>query len=103
MSLFLDQLAADRDGVFLNPDEFAAAHTIDGAGVVCVISSALSTDGPAGMEAVWSDRTVLHCSTESVGRWPVGSRHTIDGARYTVESVDEAGGMYSYTLTRTRS
>ena len=103
MTAFTDQIETDRDATFLNAAELATEHVIDDVDVVCVVTSDLAAAGPAGMEAVWTDRTVLHVSTEAINRWPVGSRHVIDGEKLRVESLSEDLGMYAITLTRSRS
>lgn len=44
MSYFKDMLAADVDRIFLNLDEFAEKHNINGKDVVCVIDKHVSSD-----------------------------------------------------------
>ena len=97
MSAFKDMVEADRDKVFLNLDEFADEHDIDGSVIrVSLQNEQLESGGQGqGLSALaLSDSTLtLYAKTEDLsGRKMTGETMYIDDVGYTVETwLDEMG------------
>jgi hypothetical protein len=102
---FRDQIEADVSAVFLNPDEFAGMHTIDGKSVVCVLDE--DSDGEfAGdvSEGVYITRKRLLARDGDLAKTPVqGRRLVIDGRPYLCLDVDHEDGMLVVTVTENAS
>lgn len=97
MSAFTDQLAADLS-TFLNVDEFAAEHTIDGATVDAVLdeSDQLSIGGQARgadfMGVSDLEFTIYARSTE-IGPFAIDQRITVDGRQANVIATRDEHGL----------
>lgn len=105
MSAFRDMLAADMDKVFLNADEFASEHELNGQTVLCVVQSPTEQEkflqGLAyrGFEGVHGKTTIVHVKKETVGEFPAeGEVITFDGEPMLVDSCVDNMGMLSLTL-----
>jgi len=94
-----DAIAADV-AAFLNTEEFAETHTVDGTAIVCVLDS--DVDGefagdPAGGLYVATRR--LHCRETDLAKAPVqGKVMTIDETPHLVLDVSNEMGMLAVTL-----
>lgn len=112
MSIFRDQLALDRDAVFLNIEEFGepVVITVEGGAPVTVTAvrdddlTTPRTRGPDEAEGVFARRTVLHLAAGLITRPVEGQRLTLgSGAaaeRWYVVRVSEAEGMLEVALER---
>ena len=65
---FKDILAADIDKVFLNPNEFAENHIIDGETIVCILDEDKSSTNK--IDGVYNMRRRLFVSQRSLGYRP---------------------------------
>ena len=54
MSAFKDAVSKDVKAVFLNLDEFANEHTLNGKTVVCVVDKDLTTAGNSHFEVFYN-------------------------------------------------
>ena len=63
MSYFKDMVAVDVKRIFLNPDEFAEKHNIDGKEILCVLDKNINSD-PSLAKAlgVYSNMVTLYVS-----------------------------------------
>lgn len=82
---FKDCVAADIHGVFLNNQEFASTHTIDGKEMDAVVDDNALLERDAARGGVHSDgiykvRRLLYVSRDDYGgRPPSGKRLVLDG------------------------
>lgn len=96
MSAFKDALSADFD-TFINGDEFADIHEIDGIEIMAVVQGLTTKEAftrtPAYFDAVHGKTTVVHCKTGDLASVPAkGNILTLDGEIYRVsECTDDMG------------
>lgn len=96
------QIASDVASVFLQPDDFAEAHVIDGQPVTCVVSDdrAGTLSGELDGAAYLATRTI-HVAPGALAKSPViGKRLVLDGAAYLVLNALEELGLLVITITR---
>lgn len=99
MSGFKDAVAADIKGVFINSDEFADVHDIDGASITCVIDTDLIHERSTMVsESLFGLQCVLHVSTLDIDEPVRGQIMRLDGQLYIVQEIAENMGMYDITL-----
>ena len=103
MSAFKDMVEADRDLIFLNLDEFADVHDVDGAMINVVLEDEQLIKGSEGQglsALALSDSTlVMYAKTEDLhGRKMAGETVYIDDVGYTVLSWLEEMGMAVVSL-----
>lgn len=113
MKSFKEQIEADVRGVFINGEEFADEHNIDGQLLTVVIDRAMTTDkdllytyerptSPAN--GVYTDVITVYVSLADLGYKPAeGQMMHIDGEIYFVQSVADDMGMLAITLEGNRS
>ena len=106
MSGFQDMVAADIDGVFLNLEEFAEKHDLNGTECNCIIQdvangNALST-GDSTLHAyplVYGNRKLVNVKKSDLLEVPVNDQtFYVDGKLYLVESCDDDMGMLTIIL-----
>lgn len=97
---FKTQIAKDIAKAFLNADEFADTHDIDGVSVVCVIDTdILHERSTLVSDAVFGNQIALHVSASALSDKPVHNQlMRIDDGLYLVREVAENMGMYTITL-----
>jgi hypothetical protein len=97
MLSFKDQLEQDMTNVFLNGDEFADQHDIDGVTVLAVLTDA--ADKTANAEGLTVTGKELHAKAAGLPALYIGRTLMIDGQPYTVTSEpDVFGGGLSVML-----
>ncbi|PWK16067.1 hypothetical protein [Tumebacillus permanentifrigoris] len=98
---FKDSLNADIRAVFLNPDEFAEIHLINGKETPCIIDfSASGTD----FEGTYVKRLTLYVEPSKLDKKPiVDGRLRIGDKHYTVISVSETSGLLDIGLEANES
>ncbi|TGV04529.1 hypothetical protein EN829_055775 [Mesorhizobium sp. M00.F.Ca.ET.186.01.1.1] len=96
---FKDLVAADLD-VFLNTDEFADEHTLDGKKIRLIIAADTLNGTPLPhAEGVSLWRKVVYVACSELGYRPnEGGLLELDDQTYVVANVDEQDGMYVITL-----
>lgn len=103
MSKLKDYLSSDLD-TFLNTDEFAETHDIDGRQVDCVIDIDILQqlkykDQQASYDGVYNSTKVLFVKAADMPDRPVSGQHIrVDGKLYLVKDCPEDGGMLEITL-----
>lgn len=97
---FKTQIAKDIANVFINADEFADSHDIDGVQVVCVIDTdILHERSTLVSDAVFGNQIALHVQASAFAEKPVHNQlMRIDDGLYLVREVAENMGMYTITL-----
>jgi hypothetical protein len=108
---FKEILKNDVKATFLNAEEFAETHTLNGAEVCAVLDDDLldgeinvSFHGQGAQEragGLYSGGVALYVSTDDFGKPKVGTGLKLDGRQYTVLAVSEQDGMYKINLQRT--
>lgn len=107
MSAFKERLRQDIHSVFLNLDEFADLHTINGAEMPAVIDSQENTEREKRfsdhIDGVYQAGTVLYVAATDYGVLPSqGSRVILDGCNYTVADAVDEYGVYMIVLVANR-
>lgn len=101
---FKDAVSADIDKVFLNCDEFAETHEIDGRTVPCVIDTLLTqANGDAKHIGVFINQTRIHVRKDQIGAPPgEGDHMEVDGVVHLVKSVSDEMGVLVITTEMNR-
>lgn len=92
---FKDEIAADLDGVFLQLDEFAAEHKVEGKVITCIVdtdSGTLNGDG-AQFDLSQADFVLIAKTIDLPSRKAAGSLLNLDGKELSVGKWDEQDGM----------
>ena len=92
---FRDYLESDIDDVFLNEDEFAEWHNLNGTVAKAVIQS------PTARESFLSNgvSVFVHCKLKDIPEIPSqGNVFRLDGDVYVVQSATEEDGRVSIEL-----
>lgn len=104
MSAFKECLEQDLD-TFINIDEFAEEHDLNGTMTHCVVQSPtaretfLSQDRYSGYDGVHGKAVVVHVAKDSLPEVPVeGQRLDLDGEILLVASCIDDMGMLSIEL-----
>lgn len=105
---FKDYVADDLTSTFLNAEEFASAHTLDGIEVVCIvqdvnISDDMTTKVAGYAPDLYGDAKTINIRKEDLDEVPVyGQLVELDGERYEVINVADDMGMLTITVTGNR-
>lgn len=106
MSAFKDAVAADVTHVFINADEFADWHDIDGVRLCCVIDQDVTQTYSNAMgnsiEGVFKNTVQIHVRAVDMERPVEGELIRVDGSLHLVESVSDEMGVYVITATENR-
>ena len=105
MSAFRDMVAADMDSVFLNADEFAEEHKLNGTDCICVVESPTTQEmfkqgeKYEGYDAIHGLTAVVHVKKSDIGEMPVEDQDfTLDDESFQVDSCTEHMGMLTIRL-----
>lgn len=104
MSAFKDAIAADKKAVFINGDEFADNHNINGVDVVCVVDGDLITERNARTyaeyaEGVFKAQITIFVDADDLPARPVkGEGIRFDGNYFSVDDCVENMGILEITL-----
>lgn len=102
MSEFRDLVARDVFDVFLNPDEFAEEHEIDGQTLMVSVQN-IANDHP-GMGShlgAYSEGMVLYIAECDMDALPEGDQIEVDGDIYIVQRWQTEMGMHRVTVSVT--
>lgn len=109
MSDFKDAIADDILETFLNLDEFAETHNINGNEMTAMIDdNVLSGEvsvrfggGSDKAEGLYNGGIRIYVNkTDMPGKPKKGSSLILDDRRYTVEAVSEESGIFVITINR---
>ena len=105
MSTFKNMVAADISGVFLNMNEFAEEHDLNGIRCLCVVQSPTARESflqdkkYSGFDGVHGKTVIVHVRKDSLPDLPAeGQRLDLDGEILLVESCVDDMGMLSIEL-----
>ena len=102
MSAFKDALAKDVTTVFLNLDEFADRHNLNGRDVICLIDKDLTDQYKktvsSPFEGIFVDAINIYVRSEDMERRPVENELLyLDDKMYFVANVSDENGLYVIT------
>ncbi len=99
MSSFKDLIASDL-GVFLNADEFAEEHEVEGNTIIAVLDEDIQDESKNGEALGLAEAdTLLYAKIADLpDRRPSGESLNVDGREYTVITWREDAGMASVYL-----
>lgn len=108
MSAFKGLLRADIDNVFMNTDEFAAEHTVNGKKMpVAVDNNELierAKKAKSNMDGVYAKTTLIFVKAKDFGPLPaIGSVINLDGRIYKVTDAMNEDGLFSIHLEANKS
>ena len=92
---FKDEIAADLDAVFLELNEFAETHRVEGKDITCVIDSdkgQRKNDG-AMYDLAQADFILMAKTADLPARKEAGSVLNLDGRELNVSEWDEQDGL----------
>ena len=97
MSAFKNAVKKDVESVFINHDEFAESHTIDGVRVVCIVDKDITAgrDGrEVNFDGVFVNTLTIYVSTSHIENRPVEGQYIdLDGETYRVMNVSDEDGI----------
>lgn len=102
---FRDYLESDIDDVFLNEDEFAEGHNLNGTVAKAVIQSPtaresfLSNESHVANDGLHGVSVFVHCKLKDIPEIPSqGNVFRLDDDVYIVQSATEEDGLVSIEL-----
>ena len=106
MSLFKRCVGYDVTNVFLNLDEFADWHDIDGVKLRCIVDKDMtetySNASADPIEGVFHNTVTLYVRSMDIERPVEGELLRLDGSLHLVESVSDEMGVYVIIATENR-
>ena len=103
MKTFKDFAAADVQNVFLNLNEFADYHDIDGEKIKCVIDKNIISEIPEnGLVGDFINMTTLYADSKDLEAPEEVQWMSIDDSRHFVQSVSIEGTMLVIVLRENR-
>lgn len=92
---FKDEIAADLDAVFLNPEEFGEPHRVEGITITCIIDNNKGQQKSDGSmyDLAEADYTIIAKTADLPARKEAGSVLNLDGRELTVASWDDQNGL----------
>lgn len=108
MKTFKEQMRADINNIFMNIDEFAVEHTVNGKSMPIIIDNneliERAKSIKSHMNGIYTKSTLIYVKAKDLGKLPaVGSLITIDGKPYIVTDATNEDGLYSIHLEANRS
>lgn len=105
MSAFKDMVAEDMDAVFLNMDEFAEEHELNGKVCACIVESPTTEErfkkgkDYDGQDAMHGLTAIIHVKKSDIEEMPSeGQKFSLDGSYSLVDSCTEHMGMLTIRL-----
>lgn len=102
MSQFKDMLNGDIDNVFLNTDELASKHNIEGKEITCIFDDEALRERQAGAELGVSESSLLIFAKTSDLPFKKEPKEilNVDHKEYTIDAWDENMGMTQIALSQ---
>ncbi len=85
----------------IDVDAFGETITVDGAAVVAIFSP--PEKEPVPFEGIYLERRMLYCRTRDIIAPVTGQQLTINGDRWTVDTVETWDGFFGAELMRNMS
>ena len=93
MSRFKDMVARDALTVFMNMEEFAEVHEINGRRLRCIIDTNEADTAPSLYEGVYTLLTTVYVLSSEIRAPAVDEVFTIDNVMFVVKHVSEEDGL----------
>ena len=93
MSRFKDMVARDALTVFMNMEEFAEVHEINGRRLRCIIDTNEADTAPTMYEGVYTLLTTVYVLSSEMRAPAVDEILTIDGVIFVVKHVSDEDGL----------
>ncbi|WP_333580300.1 hypothetical protein [Duodenibacillus massiliensis] len=93
MSCFKDMVARDALTVFMNMEEFAGLHEINGRRLRCIIDTNEADTAPTMYEGVYTLLTTVYVLSSEMRAPAVDEILTIDGVIFVVKHVSDEDGL----------
>lgn len=105
MPTFKDFIPLDNNRVFINTNEFAEIHNIDGEDLPIVFDTDILNERPLQhAEGVYLSHVVIFIDKKALGYIPVQNQEiTVDDVIYTVMKVSDDNGLLEITLEANES
>lgn len=105
---FKETIRADIDNVFMNADEFAAEHTVNGKKMAIIIDNneliERAKSIKSNMDGIYVKTTLIYVKAKDFGPLPkVGGALNLDGKIFKVTDATNEDGLYSLHLEANRS
>lgn len=105
---FKDVIRADIDDVFMDFNEFASYHVINGKKMLAIVDSnelvEREKQAKSKMDGVYTTETMIYIRAKDFGKLPaVRSALILDGRKFTVTNSLNEDGIYSVHLEANRS
>lgn len=105
---FKQVLQTDVGSVFMNLDEFADTHTIDGTSMTVIVDDNEIIEREkkmkSNMDGVFTKQKLIYVKAEEFGVLPaVGRSLVFDGSRYIVQEAVDEQGIYSILMEASRT
>ncbi len=93
----------DINNVFMNENDFADYHDLNGVRALAIVEALTIKDKlaikSASFEGYYRKKVIVHVKQSDLNEIPVyGLRFTLDGDIYTVDSCDDEMGMLTIDL-----
>lgn len=103
MLRFKEQLDADIKNTFMNVDEFAERHVVNGKEIPVVTDNNELMERKkrvnSNMDGIYAKQKLIYVSASDLGALPSqGSVLMLDGQRYRVVDAVSESGIYSITI-----
>lgn len=95
---FRDEMMRDIDETFLEADEFASWHIVEGKRILCVVDEAKSAPKDADFDLAQADFVLRAKTSDLPPRKAAGALLNLDGRELTVEAWSDEDGMTSVEL-----
>lgn len=93
MSAFKDCIKHDITRVFINLDEFADYHNIDGVNIGCIVDKDLTSEFAGAALGVFINTITLYIREGDISAPVEGEIISLDGSLHLVKSVSVEGGV----------
>lgn len=93
MSRFKDMVARDALTVFMNMEEFAEVHEINGRRLRCIIDTNEADTAPSIYEGVYTLLTTVYVLSSEIRAPAVDEVFTIDNVMFVVKHVSDEDGL----------
>lgn len=95
MSAFKDAIAKDVKAVFINLDEFADKHILNGETIACIVDKDIISEVTSEkLEGVFLNTVTIYVDVKDIKNKPVeGEILRLDKVRYIVRSVSVEEGI----------
>lgn len=95
---FREEMMQDIDEVFLDADEFASEHVVEGRRILCVVDEAKSSPKDAEFDLAQADFVLRAKTSDLPPRKAAGALLNLDGRELTVGAWSDEDGMTSVEL-----